>query len=226
MVELPGSLERSTLGDVLGALHRERVTGTLLLHELSSGREHRHVIVWRDGLIHHVETTRRRAPGVGGPGHSAAADWTRSGAASSELLERLELLFELERARLSFRVMGPRPPQTPAPLGPNQFLHGRRRSRDAAGTARPRPPEAEAPPRPRAEGPRRPPADTLRVQALRLLGLEGEPRADDVRAAFRRMARQWHPDRHPDVSEPIRAALGRRFAQISGAYEHLIGHAR
>jgi DnaJ-like protein len=202
------------------------VTGTLLLHESSSGREHRHVIVWRDGLIHHVETTRRRSPRAGVPRPSAAADWTQGGAASSELLERLELLFELERARLSFRVMGPRPPETPAPLGPNEFLHGRRRSRDGAGVAAPRRAEAQAPPRPETAAPRSARADTLRAQALRLLGLEGEPRADDVRAAFRRMARQWHPDRHPGVSEPIRAALGRRFAQITGAYEHLIGHAR
>jgi hypothetical protein len=210
MVELPGSLERSTLGDVLGVLHRERVTGTLWLDEVSCGREHRHVIVWRDGLIHQVETTRRRSPGAVASGCRAAPDWTQSGTPSSALLERLEALFELERARLSFRVMGPRPAQAPAPLRPSEFLHGRRRSRDAAA----------APP------PRRSEMEPSRAQSLRLLGLQGEPRADDVRAAFRRMARQWHPDRHPGVSEPTRAALGRRFAQITGAYEHLIGHAR
>jgi hypothetical protein len=222
MVELPGSLQRSTLGDVLGALHRARVTGTLWLHELGSEREHRHVIVWRDGLIHQVETTRRRAPGASASVCGAAADWTHSEEATpGELLERLEALFELERARLSFRVMGPRPAHAPAPLGPSEFLHGRRRSRDVGGPSatveEPRRPEP-APPRPAPE--------PLRVQALRLLGLQGEPPVDDVRAAFRRLARQWHPDRHPGASEPARAALGRHFARITGAYEHLIGQSR
>lgn len=202
MVALPGSLERSTLGDVLGALHRHRVTGTLTLDE-SGGSGHRHVIVWRDGLIHHVETSRRA---VGGAtlGRDATA-WMRDGAERRELLVRLEALFQLTRARLSFRVMGPRPPRAQLPLGPSEFLHGRRRSRD--GVATPPPPPA---------------AETPRTRALRTLGLQGEPGVDAVRSAFRQLARQWHPDRHPGANEHTRAALCQRFAQITGAYEHLI----
>jgi DnaJ-like protein len=214
MVELPGSLERSTLGDVLGALHRDRVTGTLTLTEIGAGREHQHVIVWREGLIHHVDTTRRAAL-VPSRGRQAAAHWTQEGADRAELLERLEALFQLTRARLSFRVMGPRPPRTPVPLGPSDFLHGRRRSRDAAST--PPPPSAAAPP---------PAPETPRARALRTLGLRGEPGVDTVRAAFRQLARRWHPDRHPGASETARAVLCRRFAQISGAYEQLIGNSR
>jgi hypothetical protein len=221
MVELPGSLERSTLGDVLGALHRDRVTGTLTLQEAGGG--HQHVIVWRDGLIHHVETTRRLAPASARSRH-AAAHWTQSGAERAELLERLEALFQLTRARLSFRVMGPRPPRSSLPLGPSDFLHGRRRSRDAAGST-PLPPPASAPPA--SSQPRRAaPPDTPRARALRTLGLQGEPGVDAVRAAFRQLARRWHPDRHPGASEQARVVLCQRFAQISGAYEQLIGNSR
>jgi hypothetical protein len=234
MVELPGTLERSTLGDVLGALHRDRVTGTLLLEESSAGLSHRHLIAWREGLIHHVETTRRRRPGRSSPTASrrAAEAWTEDDARRSELLERLEALFELGRARLSFRVMGPRLPEAPRPLGPREFLHGRRRSRDAPGSV---PRSAAAPsqePSPAgpssARGPARPPLvpDSPRARALRTLGLDGEPGVDVVRAAFRQLARRWHPDRHPGANELTRALLCRRFAQITGAYEALIGHGR
>ena len=215
MVELPGSLERSTLGDVLGVLHRDRVTGTLCLQEVCAGREHRHVISWRDGLIHHVETTRRLPLGATfGRRRHAPEHWTEDDAQRGELMAKLEALFQLTHARLSFRVMGPRPRQAQAPLGPSEFLHGRRRSRDVPGrTPTPLPPVA-------------PVVDNPRTRALRTLGLEGDPGADAVRAAFRQMARRWHPDRHPGANETTRAALCQRFAQITGAYEHLIGHPR
>jgi len=229
MVELPGSLERSTLGDVLGALHRDRVTGTLTLQEAGSGRVHQHVVVWRDGLIHHVETSRRLGPA---PSHGprAAAQWTQEGAERAELLARLEALFQLTRARLSFRVMGPRPPRATAPLGPSEFLHGRRRTRDAGDAApqTPLPPPPRTPLPPRTPPPRTPPLppDTPRSRALRTLGLQGEPGVDAVRAAFRQLARRWHPDRHPGASEQTRAVLCQRFAQISGAYQQLIDSSR
>jgi hypothetical protein len=215
MVELPGSLERSTLGDVLGALHRDRVTGTLRLHEMNGGREQVHVIAWRDGLIHHVETSRPRRA-VGAPSRpKASVCWATEGPAGTELLERLEALFEITRARLSFRVMGSHSPPASRPLGPREFLHGRRRSRDA--TARTREPAAS-----KSQAPT-PPPESPRMRALRTLGLQGEPGADAVRAAFRQLARVWHPDRHPTANEHMRAALCQRFAQITVAYEQLIG---
>jgi len=231
MVELPGTLERSTLGDVLGALHRDRVTGTLLLEESSAGLSHRHLIAWRDGLIHHVETTRRRRPGASPAGRRRAAEsWTEDDARRSDLLERLEALFELGRARLSFRVMGPRLPEAARPLGPREFLYGRRRSRDVPDsgprcTSTSQEPSRSAPGSPGAARPA-PVPDSPRAHALRTLGLDGEPGLDAVRAAFRQLARRWHPDRHPGANELTRALLCRRFAQITGAYEALIGHGR
>jgi hypothetical protein len=59
---LPGRLSTSTLGDLLGMLHRERTTGRLELHEIARptgrgvhGRIHR-VHLW-DGLVSSVETS-------------------------------------------------------------------------------------------------------------------------------------------------------------------------
>ena len=209
MVELPGSLERSTLGDVLGALHRDRVSGALRLHENLDGAEHLHVIHWRDGLIHHVETTRRSASSSsssGDPRRAQARHWTRDDASKRQRLACLDALFELARARISFRVMGRHPAQIAEPLEPTDFLHGRRRQRDAAA----------------AEREDTPNLDTPRQRALSTLGLSGEVGPDAVRAAFRQMAWRWHPDRHPQVGDLTRAALCRRFAQISTAYEQLM----
>jgi hypothetical protein len=99
--------------------------------------------------------------------------------------------------------MGQRPERSREPLEPPQFLHGRRRHRDAAAR------EAHT-------------RDAERQSALTLLGLSGEPAPEAIRAAFRQLARRWHPDRHPDAGELTRAALCRRFAQISSAYRELL----
>jgi hypothetical protein len=209
MVELPGSLERSTLGDVLGALHRDRVSGALRLSEVSGGKEHHHVIYWHDGLIHHVETTRSlpaRSWMDARASYRGAEHWTRNDAGKWQRLERLEALFELRNAKLSFRVMGRHPARAPEPLEPTEFLHGRRRQRDAEA----------------AFAPRVVPIDTPHSRALRTLGLDGEPSTEDVRAAFRQLARRWHPDRHPQAGEQTRAALCRRFSEIATAYQELM----
>lgn len=191
MLELPGRLERSTLGDVLGALHRSGATGALRIDESGPSGSRQHVIYLRDGLIADVESARA-APATGPePGRR-------------ERLEQLEALFELERARLSFRVMGQRAAQMPQPFEPPEFLHGRRRRRDTEHKR-----EAVAQ------------TATSRERALALLGLSGEPSSEEIRGAFRQLALRWHPDRHPDAGELTRAALCRRFAQIAAAYQEL-----
>lgn len=205
MIELPGSLERATLGDVLGALHRDRVSGALCLSEL--GREgYQHVIHWHEGLIHHIESTRPPGPRRAwtmSVGAEHAASWMLADGAEHERLARLEALFQLTRARISFRVMGRRAPPSARPLGPAEFLHGRRRKRDSAP---PRPLEPQTP----------------RLLALRTLGLSGNPDREAVRAAFRRLAREWHPDRHACSDAQTRAASSRRFVEISSAYRELM----
>jgi hypothetical protein len=54
MLELPASLRQSTLGDVLGALHRHRVSGALRLDEVGEARSSSHTIHLLDGLIYDV----------------------------------------------------------------------------------------------------------------------------------------------------------------------------
>ena len=192
MLEIPGRLERSTLGDVLGALHRSGATGALRIDESGPSGSRQHVIYLRDGLIADVEC-------------AASAVQSRSEPARSECLQQLEALFELQRARLSFRVMGRRAAQMPQPLEPPEFLHGRRRRRDAAA---------------RREA-LKPPSTSSRERALAVLGLSGDPSSEDIRSAFRQLALRWHPDRHPGAGQLTRAALCRRFAQIAAAYQEL-----
>src|SRR6187399_2454137 len=191
MVELPGTLERSTLGDVLGALHRSRCSGALRL-DPSDGSA-RHVIHLHEGLIHRIESA----------GVSAELDTLSE---REQCLEQLEALFGLTRARISFRVMGPRAARTPEPLRPPEFLHGRERRRDR---------EAAVPNLAPAPG-------TSRDRALSRLGLTADATPEHVRAAFRQLARRWHPDRHPTAGDRTRAALCRRFAEISSAYQELM----
>jgi hypothetical protein len=191
MLELPGRLERSTLGDVLGALHRSGATGALRLEEAGVDGSRQHVIYLREGLIADIVSPARSVAPRPEP------------AERQHCLEQLEALFGLTSARLSFRVMGQRTSPTPQPLQPPEFLHGRQRRRDAARAAT------------RA-------ADSSRQRALGLLGLSGDPPLEAIGAAFRQLARRWHPDRHPEAGELTRAALCRRFAQIAEAYRELI----
>jgi DnaJ-domain-containing protein 1 len=193
MLELPGRLERSTLGDVLGALHRSGATGVLRIDESGPGGSKQHVIYLRDGLIADVES-------------GGSTPTPRSEPARRQCLAQLEALFELQRAQLTFRVMGKRSAQMPQPLEPPEFLHGRRRRRDVAA----------------AREPERTPRElSSRERALALFGLSEEASAEEIRSAFCQLARRWHPDRHPDAGELTRAALCRRFAQITAAYQEL-----
>src|SRR5687767_7806113 len=95
MLELPGRLERSTLGDVLGALHRSGATGALRIDEVGPDGSRQHVIYLRDGLIADVES-----------GSAPPAVRCRSPERKQHCLDQLETLFGLSHARLSFRVMG------------------------------------------------------------------------------------------------------------------------
>jgi hypothetical protein len=45
---------------------------------------------------------------------------------------------------------------------------------------------------------------------------------DDLKAAYRTLARTYHPDRHLGASEPVRAHCGARFARIAAAYSLLV----
>jgi hypothetical protein len=46
--------------------------------------------------------------------------------------------------------------------------------------------------------------------------------AVEARRAFRRLARRYHPDRHPGSDEHARAVLARRFAAVCDHYRVLL----
>jgi DnaJ-domain-containing protein 1 len=64
--------------------------------------------------------------------------------------------------------------------------------------------------------------DARRVAAMRLLGVDGTADADDVKRAYRRLARALHPDLQPTADDQRRRALERRFAELTAAYEVLV----
>ena len=120
-MNLSGRLRLTTLGDVLGAVYRERTSGMLEVVETEgpySGRTHR--IHFVDGLVQDVE--------------SGASDGL-----NGEIGARLDALFLLGDARLTFHVARPGR-RTERPLGPREFLHGRARSRDKVDQGRRRDP--------------------------------------------------------------------------------------
>jgi hypothetical protein len=56
-----------------------------------------------------------------------------------------------------------------------------------------------------------------------LLGLAPGATAEQIKSAYRRLARQLHPDIHPSASPAERAALATKFAAIHAAYRKLSG---
>ncbi|MBK9260493.1 MAG: J domain-containing protein [Polyangiaceae bacterium] len=64
---LPSRLSATTLGDLLGMLHRERTTGTLELTELwhTPGTRSGHYVHLRSGLVVDVETPLSKTPPLG-----------------------------------------------------------------------------------------------------------------------------------------------------------------
>jgi hypothetical protein len=160
-MQLPGRLRATTLGDLLGALHRSASTGTLELAE-ASGRLHR--VHLASGSVLAVELDRataslaeilRRQDDVDEDtlrrsllramasrrlhGEVLVRDFHLSPtvvgrALRRQVMLRLQVLEELPDAQICFRVTV-RPPRgalTDAPLDAPEFLAGRRRTRDRA----------------------------------------------------------------------------------------------
>jgi hypothetical protein len=234
-VKLPGRLQQTTLGDVLGALHRDRATGVLeLVEPAGPGGGAVHRVHLRDGLVLEVESRSRvprlgeilRREGLVGAQSAPALERValvaspkpygqrlvdaRVATAESVLhalrqqtRARLDALFSLRDARLAFHVARRGGDRAPSPLGPKEFLHGRRRARGASGDA-----------------PRR--KDPVRARALSTLGLSANAGRDDVQRAFRKLAGTTHPDRFPHASAEERARLLKRFAELSAAYHALV----
>lgn len=64
--------------------------------------------------------------------------------------------------------------------------------------------------------------DPRRAAALELLGIADNAEVEDVKRAYRRLARALHPDLQPHVDAERRRSLERRFAEVTAAYEALV----
>ena len=64
--------------------------------------------------------------------------------------------------------------------------------------------------------------DRRREAARRLLGLDDEADLESIKRAYRKLARELHPDLQPEVDREQRRVLERRFAEVTAAYEALI----
>jgi DnaJ-like protein/uncharacterized protein DUF4388 len=240
-MNLPGRLRMTSLGDLLGTLHRAEATGTLELAE-DNGRAHRVflsggfvVAVEIDGAAPTLGEILREHHGVGDDllkrsllramsskrlhGDVLVNDFRIDGAVVGaalrrQIVARLERLDRITDARVLFRVAlrTPRGALTDAPLPASQFLAGKRRARDAAGRAKSA----------RAVGGPAPAHEPSRDVALRVLGVSSAADEPEIRRAYRRLARAFHPDLHPSASEDERRALVERFHAVTEAYRALV----
>jgi hypothetical protein len=64
--------------------------------------------------------------------------------------------------------------------------------------------------------------DPRREAARRLLGLPDAADIESIKRAYRKLARELHPDLQPDVDHEARRLLERRFAEVTAAYEALL----
>ena len=232
-MQLPGRLERTTLGDILGGFYRERITGVLELIQ-PSRVEHR-VCVQR-GLVNDVQSPASprlgdllRKLGAISPQQSPQVERIHLAelmcplgqalldqrlitqehlqtALKAQQRARLENLFRLRSAGLRFRVARSSD-EGRSPLSVVEFLHGRPRKRD----------------RRQGDGSTSTAfAVDERVKALRVLGLSSEASEREVRGAFRKLAAAMHPDRlaHLERNERIRSQED--FVRLSRAYHALV----
>jgi len=239
-MRLPGRLSATTLGDLLGVLHRARASGVLELIESDGptrGRSHR--VHLDAGLVSRVESALD-VPRIG-------EILRQQGFVGDEALRRLTR--ELTRApgRRAGEIL-----LEESELGPSALSAALRRQLrqrlDALFTlgdaelrfrvARPEPGRAiplspreflHGRPRKRDTSARESRAalrqggkDRARSQALTVLGLGGSASRDAVQRAFRSLAAAVHPDRYPNASAEERASLLKRFAELSAAYHLLV----
>lgn len=64
--------------------------------------------------------------------------------------------------------------------------------------------------------------DPRRDAARRLLGLSESADLEQIKRAYRRLARELHPDLQPECDGDARRRLERRFAEVTAAYESLL----
>lgn len=254
-MHLPGSLRATTLGDLLGSLHRGGASGTLELVE-PSGRVHRvHLAsglvtavivdraaaslaeilrseelvdddVLRRSLLRAMASRRLHGEVLVRDFHLSPAVVDR--ALRRQLMLRLQMLESLEDAQVFFRV-AVRPPRealVDEPLALTDFLSGRKRVRDRgreapSGTYRTSRSSSASSASSASSG--MPGSlDASRLVACRTLGVGTNAPDDEIKRAYRRLVREYHPDLHPDATHDERRLLSSRFSEVTAAYRTLV----
>ena len=243
-MQLPGRLRLTTLGDLLGALHRACASGTLELVEVEgvrAGRSHRVFfdsgliddvdtslshprlgeILARDGLLSMAGLARVARRLIEQPGKRVGEVLVEEGLGSADLVAAA--LRRQRRSRLEalygltealIRFHVPRPRSGFRPLPLSPREFLHGRPR-ARGQARARERAFGG----SREGARPP---EPRLAAFRTLGLGVDASPRDVQRAFRKLAAEQHPDRFPQASAEERGQLLTRFAKLSAAYHVLM----
>jgi len=240
-MQLPGRLRSTTLGDLLGTLHRAEATGTLELVE-DRGRVHR--VFLAQGLVIAVE--------LDGESPSLAEILRRDHAADDavlrlsllrslasqrlhgdvlvtefqvspsvvgnalrrQLLLRLEALEQLLDARVCFRV-AIRPPR-------GSLVSWMPRCVDRASSYVGPGPHAFLRGRKRArERGAHAFSPAAPASAWSTLGVQPGVEIAEIKRAYRRLARSLHPDLHPQATEEQRRVLAAKFAEVTDAYRIL-----
>jgi len=246
-MQLPGRLRLTTLGDLLGELHRACASGVLELVEVDgarSGRSHR--VYFDSGLVEDVDTSLNH-PRLG---EILARDGLLSMSALARVARRLiehpgkrigEILVEEGLGTADLVAAALRRQQKSrldALYGLSEALIRFHVPRPRSGF-RPMPlspreflhgrPRARA--RLRARGaerftfrsePRPALPEDKQLAAYRALGLAPGASTQDVQRAFRKLAAARHPDRFPLASPAEKARHLAQFAQLSAAYHALM----
>ncbi len=233
---LAGQLSRTSLGDLLGALHRGRANGVLVLEETALSRAGAsHAIHIQDGRPTAVasegprlgelmrergdldreqlaEAVRRQRRGdvrlVGELLRDLGADPEAIEATlERQTRQRLEPLYALPEARVRFHAALFADVVTPTWIR-------------AARSSRPLPPTEFLHGRPRNR-PREASAEDARREAYRALGLEPPVDPATLRTRFKQRVLELHPDRAADETD--RAARTKLLARVTAAYQLLAG---
>ena len=78
----------------------------------------------------------------------------------------------------------------------------------------------------REAGPRAEEAREREEDPYAVLGLEPGASREEVKAAYRRLVAQYHPDKVTHLGKEFQDLAHRRLLQIQRAYQHLTGHSR
>lgn len=234
-MNLPGRLTRTTLGDLLGMLHRAGASGVLELVEPSGNRAGKtHRVFLSGGLVDDVETDGEHPPlgellaREGALDREGLATLLRRlveapGQRAGEILVAERLANEaLVSAALRWQLRSRLETVFRLSDGLVRF-HVRRKPRGKLGAVLAPRDFLHGRRRARAHGGSRATGlardEMQREAAYRVLGIEPGADSASVRQAYRRLASVHHPDRHPGASAEELRSLVQRFTRITAAYQ-------